>query len=371
MSEYQLYEFQSLDRTLTPADKAYLQSLSSRVKITSTSARFNYSYGDFRGEPLDVLERCFDILLYQANFGVIQLAIRLPKAIANPALYEPYCVPYGISTKQTHQSVIINISLSYEEYIGGWLDDDGNLSELVPIRAALMQGDLRVLYLAWLATGFSAESFDWDRTTEPPVPPNLKERSPELTHFADVFDIDTDLIETAARMSESASFELTEPVEEWISALSEDERNQYLLRVAKGESHVGVELMQRLRQQFNQPIKTVSVEGRRTFAELVRIAEERTQKRQQAEQELTKKAEQSRVESLGGPKVELQWLVVMELVESGQSKNYEKAVGHLKNLRAIAKKSNKLEAFYARLQELKQMASRKKSFIAKVADAGL
>lgn len=369
MSEYQLYEFQSLDRTLTPADRAYLQSLSSRVEITATSARFNYSYGDFRGEPLNVLERCFDLLLYQANFGVTQLAIRLPKEIATPALYEPYCVPDGILVQQTRQSVIINISLSYEDYGGGWLGDEDNLSALIPIRAALMRGDLRVLYLAWLATGFSAESFDWDETIEPPVPPNLNQRSPELTHFADVFEIDADLIETAAIASQSV-LPVVEPIEAWILALSEKDRNQYLLRVAKGESHVGVELMQRLRQQFGSS-KTAGAQGSRTFAEMVSIAKEKTQKRQQAEQVLTKKAEQVRVESLGGPKVELRWLVVMELVESGQANSYEKAVGHLSALRAIAEKSNKLAAFYARLEELKQTASRKKSFIAKVKESGL
>ncbi|MEM9161703.1 MAG: hypothetical protein AAGC54_01370 [Cyanobacteria bacterium P01_F01_bin.4] len=56
MSEYQLYEFQALDQALTDADLTYLQSLSSRVELTATSARFNYSYSDFRGDPVKVLE---------------------------------------------------------------------------------------------------------------------------------------------------------------------------------------------------------------------------------------------------------------------------------------------------------------------------
>lgn len=63
MSEYQYYEFQSLDRALTSADQTYLKGLSSRASVTATSASFVYSYGDFRGDPTKVLDRCFDMML--------------------------------------------------------------------------------------------------------------------------------------------------------------------------------------------------------------------------------------------------------------------------------------------------------------------
>ncbi len=370
MSEYQLYEFQSLDRVLTAADKAYLERLSSRVELTATSARFNYSYGDFRGKPAEVLERCFDIMLYQANFGITQLMIRLPKEAAVPELYEPYCVPYAISVEQTDRSTIIDISISSEEG-RGWIGEEGNLSDLVQIRAALMQGDLRVLYLAWLAAGFSVDAFDWDSTTEPPLPPSLKKLPPELKSFANIFEIDSDLIDVAAASSDSADAVAEEPIADWISALSEAERNQYLLRVANGESHVGIELVRRLRQQFGEPIKPTSKEGRRSFAGLVAIAEQKTQQREQATRKKAAKAEAERIAALGGPKVELRWLAINELAESGQAKNYEKAVGHLRELRAIAEQDNKLAAFDNRLQELKEQFRRKKSLIAKLDDAKL
>ena len=47
MSEYQYYEFQAIDRTLTQEERAAISQLSSRVKPTATSAIFTYSYGDF------------------------------------------------------------------------------------------------------------------------------------------------------------------------------------------------------------------------------------------------------------------------------------------------------------------------------------
>ncbi|MEM6597402.1 MAG: hypothetical protein AAF810_06165 [Cyanobacteria bacterium P01_D01_bin.36] len=68
MSSYQLYEFQALDGALSEADQAYLNSLSSRAEVTATSARYSYSYSDYGNDPLDVLDRCFDIMLYQASW---------------------------------------------------------------------------------------------------------------------------------------------------------------------------------------------------------------------------------------------------------------------------------------------------------------
>jgi hypothetical protein len=44
MSEYQYYEFQSIDRPLTVQEQAEIQELSSRGKVTSTQAVFLYNY---------------------------------------------------------------------------------------------------------------------------------------------------------------------------------------------------------------------------------------------------------------------------------------------------------------------------------------
>jgi hypothetical protein len=48
MSEYQYYEFQTIDCPLTPKEQAEIKELSSRVKLTQTQAIFLYNYGDFR-----------------------------------------------------------------------------------------------------------------------------------------------------------------------------------------------------------------------------------------------------------------------------------------------------------------------------------
>ena len=78
MSEYQYYEFQALDRPLTREAQAEMRSLSSRVALTATSASFVYNYGDFRGNPYDVLAQHFDAMLYITNWGTHLLMFRFP-----------------------------------------------------------------------------------------------------------------------------------------------------------------------------------------------------------------------------------------------------------------------------------------------------
>jgi hypothetical protein len=116
MSEYQSYEFQSLDRPLSQDDQTYIRSLSSRVELTATQARFLYNYGNFRSQPEQLLDRCFDIMVYVANFGVRQLMIRLPKPLVNQETFAPYTVEHCISITTTARSLILNIQLVKDEY---------------------------------------------------------------------------------------------------------------------------------------------------------------------------------------------------------------------------------------------------------------
>jgi hypothetical protein len=94
MSEYQYYEFQTIDRPLTAEQQSAMRRLSSRVDLSASRAAFNYSYGNFRGEPLKVLEQHFDALLYIANWGSQQLAFRFPKGIVASEDSDP--IPFAM-----------------------------------------------------------------------------------------------------------------------------------------------------------------------------------------------------------------------------------------------------------------------------------
>src|SRR5215213_4563482 len=60
MSEYQYYEFLAIDHPLTPDQMAELRAISKRARITPTQFVNLYSYGDFKGDPLQLMGQCFD-----------------------------------------------------------------------------------------------------------------------------------------------------------------------------------------------------------------------------------------------------------------------------------------------------------------------
>ena len=53
MSEYQYYDFKSIDHALTKAEMAALCSISTRAVITTTSFTNHYEWGDLKADPLN------------------------------------------------------------------------------------------------------------------------------------------------------------------------------------------------------------------------------------------------------------------------------------------------------------------------------
>jgi hypothetical protein len=270
VSEYQYYEFQALDHPLTDADRAFLHSLSSRVEVTSTSASFTYSYGDFRGEPKQVLERCFDVMLYVANWGTKQLLFRLPRSLVNLADFDAYYFPDIISTTLTSDYVILDIN--FEEEPLGWIEGTDWVERLTPLRDELLGGDLRLLYLAWLkATQIAIDETEED-PLEPPVPPNLQNLSAPLQAFVELVGIDEALLRAAAQAS-TTQVQKPDPLENSIAQLTPEEINQFLVSIARGEPHVDLKIRRKLKElAFGQrPDSAPTPSGRRLLSELLAI----------------------------------------------------------------------------------------------------
>ncbi len=263
MSEYQYYEFLAIDRPLSAEDLAYVRTLSSRVQPTPTHAVFTYSFGDFRGDPLQLLAKHYDAMLYLANWGSKQLAFRFPKtAIDQQALQPYYHGVEEIELTTVGQHVILNIA--FQEEGMDWIEGEGQPASLAPLRDDIMRGDLRALYLAWLAsaargTGADLERDDeeeWDDAEErdeingdsliePAVPPGLGQLTGPLRAFVEFFDVDQDLVGAAAAASPPLKA-TNEPIERWVPLLPEAERNSFLVRAGRGEP-IAAELLRRLR----------------------------------------------------------------------------------------------------------------------------
>lgn len=151
MSEYQYYEFQAVDRPLGNADRQVLRSLSSRARITATSFTNSYEWGDFRGDPDELMARWFDLHLYFANWGSRRLMIKLPARLVDRDRIGSFLAATDdVMLEDAGENVIISISRDEEEL--EYLDDEDSswLAALAPLRADLLAGDVRLFYLTWL-----------------------------------------------------------------------------------------------------------------------------------------------------------------------------------------------------------------------------
>ncbi len=170
MSSYEYYEFRTLDRTLSRKEMQDLEQHSSRAEITPRSFSVTYNYSSFRGDPTAILAKHFDCYLYVSSWCYRELGIRVPAATFRPELVEPYLAEDAVTCERHGDHFIIHLAYRPQEE-SEWAFGEGYMDTLLPVRSALLHGDIRPLYLGWLA-GVASWSVDGD-FTEPPIPPGL------------------------------------------------------------------------------------------------------------------------------------------------------------------------------------------------------
>ncbi|REJ43111.1 MAG: hypothetical protein DWQ54_09545 [Microcystis flos-aquae TF09] len=370
MSEYQYYEFQAIDRPLTQEERAAICELSSRVKPTATTASFTYSYGNFRGDPKQVLARYFDIMYYITNWGTQQLMFRFPTSLINREAIELYCIDNYISLSFAGDWAILDWEFSQEEGFNDWIEGEGILSELIGLRQEILQQDYRGLYLAWLkAIDLSEGYIDIDKTQlEPPLPPGLGQLSAAQKAFTEIFELDEHLLNVACASSGKLTTISEQTWQQAISQLSASERQDFLLRLAKGEHNLSAKLKQKLSQLI--PTSAASNQPRRTIQELLEAAAEEGKK---AEKRRQQEAEAKRIEELQTlAKREAQvWQQVESLIQKAQSKPYDEAVKLLVKLRDLAEYQNRLPVFQERLNRIYEQYSNRSGLKRRLQEVGL
>ncbi len=355
MSEYQYYEFQAIDCPLTPKEQAEIKELSSRVKLTPTQAIFLYNYGDFRNKPEDVLTKYFDMMFYIANWGTWRLIFRFPKAIFAPKLFQAYTLRNAITITQTSKYIVLDLEINQEEGgASGWIDGEGWLSKLLPLREDLLGGDLRLLYLVWLRVASELAGYVLDEDpVEPAIPANLSQLTPALKAFIEVVELDPDLVAAAAQASTINLAKVDVPLENWLSELSAAERQKFLLKLVRREPHVDLQLINRLKELAGKGESTPqSVPGYRRLSELQEIANTVKEQRQEREQNAVRKKRTQALAALA-PKEAQTWERVVKLIEVKQSQPYDEATALLKDLRDLAEQQGRLPEFSQRFEQLK------------------
>ncbi len=377
MSEYQYYEFQAIDHPLSEADRQVLRDLSTRARITATSFTNSYEWGNFKGDPAKLMERLFDLHLYMANWGSRRLMIRLPARLVGRHLLDAFLDEVDCATLSVSgENLIVDISCDEVES-EDWDDGSGWLAALAPLRAEVLAGDLRLFYLLWL-TAVQAEVFEAGR---PEPMPGIGPMSASLEAFAEFFGIDSDLVQAAAERSAGAmaSTSSEEAVRGIISAMTDTDKTAMLSRLFNGDPYVGAELRAKVRDRIASgadatPISARTVGELRARANAIGLArEEATAEKLAAEHKRrvqeAEKARQARLLAITR-RGEGVWREVEAEIERRNATGYDRAVGLLLDLRAVAEERGAMPDFDKRLRAIRERHARKQQFVVRLAKIG-
>jgi hypothetical protein len=279
MSEYQYYGWQALDRPLTAAERAAVDKLSSHIEVSAAHASVEYQWGDFKHDPIQVLARYFDAFQYYANWGAERLAFRFPKSLLDADRLEPYLWTECVDLQTFDDHYILHFRAPEADEPPEWEGEGEGLDELSPLRADILQGDLRSLYLASLL-GIVANLYldndedEAEAELEPSVPSGLGQLTPTLEAFIRFMRIDPFLVAAAAEASppladvSSAFFAAT------IAQLPRAESDAFLQRLLQGEANLHVALRRRLEELADGNEQAPPEAPRRTIGELLERAEQ-------------------------------------------------------------------------------------------------
>lgn len=389
MSEYQYYEFLALDRPLTDAEFAEVRRLSTRAEISRTRLVNEYQWGDFRGDTAALMDRWYDAHLYFANWGTRILMLRLPSVLLDVSTARWYCDGDGALVRSSGKNVVLE--WRSEDEGGGeyWVDGGaGPLAALVGVRAELAAGDLRPLYLGWLATlgmnqyGVDSETGDAE-VLEPRVPPGLNRLTGSQRALAEFLRVDTDLLDAAAEASAALGKAADDEdegalVDRWIKGLSARQKDEALRRLLRrdGDPHVRTEMLRAVR-----PLGIEPGPGTRTVFSLLQARAERAQARERERQrelaqerarreEDVRRGRERRLDELAC-RGERPWAEVNALIAMKTARQYDEAVALLADLEALSRRGGDPSVFAARLAELRSTHQRKPSLIERLDRAGL
>lgn len=393
MSEYQYYEFVSVDKPLTSQEQAQLRARSTRATITTSSFINEYRWGDLKGDPLDWMRQYFDAHVYSSNFGSCNFMLRIPRDAIDDAIFAKFTAradslksaysPYGFRANTTPEYRILQWRFHDDsgdvECFWGRDDGPGWMSRLLPLRDELLRGDTRPLYLGWLASACNEHLTDED--TEPLLPTGLQTLSLAQEALVEFLMIDPDWLEAAAEASaESATLTESEAdVDSWLDTQTSADMRAVLRQLIDGRSREierGVRgrfvAWQRTKQQPNQPPVTqrtvAQIAARCEAAASIRLARE---KKATEALETTQRAE--RIDRLNrlAAKADDAWTAIDKSLQRGSGLAYDQALTDIIELAQALKQANRDTEFRHELKRLMVKHGKRAAWVTRLEKAGI
>jgi hypothetical protein len=378
LSEYQYYEFMAIDRPLSEEEMAYMREISSRGRITPVSFSNEYNWGNFKGDPKSLMRRFYDAHVYLANWGSAELMLRLPKEALERSAFHDFRVKGVLEVEATPTHWICFWNQSESESCDRFLEEDGSgwMARLAPLRQELMRGDLRSLYIGWLAAVASGE-VDEDEQ-EPEMPEGLTPFSAAQEALAEFLDVAPDLL-AGAGMDRPVTGETVDSgeIDSWMNSLSPDEMRHWVGKIIEGR---GMEAEREVKAGFAAWRKQGEASFRfapRTVADLWQLAEKaqgvrrlREEERHRQEQARKLRERETYLADLARdfPKA---WQGIEQRVRVGSGKAYDEVCRALVDLAEAYTRHAHQDDFTAELRRFMTGHMQRKTLVQRLVKAGL
>ena len=383
MSEYQRYEFMTIDRPLTRGQLDAVNALSSHIEASSTHALIEYHWGDFKHKPIGVLHEFFDAFLYWANWGSPQLAFRFPHGILPVDLIDGYDLEDFVKFTRYPDYDILDIHFGEMEAPDEWINYE--LGSLIAIRDELMEGDLRALYIVWLAAQIMIEGYDeeedYDDEEEevedeeedyeisvPPFPLGFGTLTAAQQALAELLQVPQELLVATARHSSAAVSSTKDDVAVWVKLLSSERQNDYLVRLAHNEPGLSRLLVRELRELGQDKSRVTPSTGEHVTYTML-LAESKAIAAQ-LEREKREQEQAARLRHLQDihDHQDAYWHQVEQAVIRGTGTGYDEAFRLLVELRATADQFKETQEFQDRFSAWVRPHLRRPAFVKRLQD---
>ena len=381
MSEYQYYEFLAIERELTSIEMSALRNISSRAEITPVSLTNVYNFGDFKGNPTDLVRQYFNAHVYMANWGTALFMINLPLEAISRETAETMQSADFLDFKAFKNLWVITWSLDDEpEDLDRFVMDDGRswMKRLVPIREELLRGDLRSLYIGWLAA-MAKEMID-DEELEPLSLEGLGSLTPAQQALAEFLEVDSDLLAGAGMGSpDSEEYEQKkEMMEKWLNTLSQERLLNATRLLLTGQ---GQQAERELKNEYYAWMRSLSdgssgddlrtvkeIRENADSAQKMRLERERLERKRQEEKRRQKR--QAHLKELAQNTYQA-WKEIQRTVARGSGLAYKEVCQALIDLSEAYANYKDPESFQRELNHFIGDHMRRKALIKRLIQAGL
>jgi hypothetical protein len=326
------------------------------------------------------MEWFFDAHVYVANWMSAIFMVRVPIDAISKKIVDAMAVPGILDFKATESHWVITWSLHESENYGRFGIDSGRgwMARLASVRDELLRGDIRSLYIGWLAA-VSEEMMD-DDEMEPLAMDGLGNLTAAQQALAEFLEVDEDLLAGAGIGSSVQQNEASTEKETnyWIDGLARDDVTALLKMLLAGKGQQAERSIKNRFAAWRRSMQGDKTDApRRTVGELLELAEaaerirHEQEKREQEKHEVKRRREREAYLTNLSKDFPKAWKSVQKTVERKSGRGYDEACRTLVDMSEAYALHTSRKDFQRNLEKFMKNHLRRKAFIQRLVKAGI